>query len=65
MAIKKKKVNKKSNISFIKTICCFCFLIAAIGLCWSTYYTGKDIVLWIMVLLLSGVAIFSPDEIKK
>jgi hypothetical protein len=65
MALKKKKGIKKSNISFIKTICCFSFLISAIGLCYSTYYGGHDIILWIMVLLLTGVGIFSPDEIKK
>lgn len=65
MALKKKKIVKKSNISFIKTICCLSFVVSAIGLCYSAYYTGHDTILWIMVLALSGVGIFSPDEIKK
>ena len=65
MALKKKRIIKKSNISFVKTMCCLSFLVGSIGLCWSTYYCGKDSFLWIIVLLLTGVSIFSPDEIKK
>ena len=65
MSTKSKKVSKKSNVSFIKTICCLSFLVGAIGLCWSTYYCGKDSFLWVIILLLTGVGIFSPDEIKK
>lgn len=65
MALKKKRIIKKSNVSFIKTVCCLSFLIGAIGLCWSIYYNGHDAFMWIIILLLNGVAIFSPDEIKK
>ena len=65
MALKKKKIIKKSNISFVKTLCSLGFVVAAIGLCYSAYYSSHDTILWIMVLVLNGVAIFSPDEIKK
>ncbi len=65
MAQKKTKGVKKSNISFIKTLCCLNFVVSAIGLCYSAYYGGQDTILWIMTLAISGVGIFSPDEIKR
>ena len=65
MALKNKKSVKKSNVSFIKTLCCLAFVVSAIGLCFSVYYNGNDTVIWLLVLILNGVAIFSPDEIKK
>jgi len=65
MAVKKKTVAKKSNVSFIKTVCCLAFVVSAIGLCYSAYYNSHDTILWIMILALNGVGIFSPDEIKK
>ena len=65
MALKNKKLAKKSNISFVKTLCCLAFVVAAIGLCFSVYYKSNDTMIWILVLVLNGVAIFSPDEIKK
>ncbi len=33
MALKNKKSVKKSNVSFIKTLCCLAFVVSAIGLC--------------------------------
>ncbi len=65
MAAKNKKVVKKSNISFVKTLNSLGFVVSAIGLCFSAYYNSNDTVLWIMALVLNGIAIFSPDEIRK
>ncbi len=65
MALKKKKIAKKSNISFVKTICSISFVVSAIGLCYAAYYNSNDTFIWVLLLVLNGVAVFSPDEIKK
>ena len=61
----KKKNNKKSNISFIKTLCALTFFVSALGIYYSAYSGTKDMYIWLTLLLINCIAVFSPDEIKK
>lgn len=56
---------KKSNIAFVKTLCVVSFIIACIGFCYSIYFNIEDVYMWAIILLLDGICVFCPDEIKK
>ena len=61
----KKKSPKKNNIGFIKTICALTFFVSALGIYHSAFYGAKDLYMWIALLIINSIAVFSPDEIKK
>ncbi len=64
-ARKQTKKKTKSNMNFIKTLCALTFFVSALGICYSAYYGAKDLYMWLALLLINSVAVFSPDEINK
>ena len=61
----KKKIAKKSNMGFVKTLCSMAFFVSALGIYYSAYSGAKDLYMWIALLFISCIAVFSPDEVRK